>query len=170
METIVAHAVAATVVIVLGPVNLLRRRRDAAHRRIGRVWVAAMLVTCISSFGIRPHGFSWLHGLAVFTLLSVAVGILNIRRRNVTGHRANMAGAYLGTLVAFGFATLLPDRLIARVAAQSPLELLAIVALILACCAAFLTLALRPARPRIHPPTAPRTAGGDSVLNRAPTP
>lgn len=145
MESLVAvHAIAATVVIVFGPVNLLRPRRDVAHRLIGRAWVVAMLITCVSSFGIRPHGFSWLHGLAVFTLVSVTLGVVNIRRRNVGGHRANMLGSYVGTLVAFGFATLAPNRLIARMAFDDPAGLVGVIALILACCAAFLTLALRP--------------------------
>ncbi|GAB96768.1 putative membrane protein [Kineosphaera limosa] len=184
METtavIAAHAVAATVVITLGPINLLRRRRDAAHRLIGRVWAAAMAITCVSAFGIRPDGLTWLHGLAAFTLLSIAVGIVNIRRRNVRGHRANMVGAYFGTLIAFGFAALAPDRLIARMATDSPLALLGITALILASCAAFASLAMAPGRAaqtqatrlrtdraRRSPLTAPTVAQGDSVQKERP--
>lgn len=146
MDTVfvAAHAVAAAVVVMLGPVNLLRRRRDAAHRLIGRVWAAAMVLTCLSSFGIHPHGFSWLHGLALFTLGSIALGVVNIRHRNVRGHRANMIGSYAGTLVAFGFAALAPNRLIARIAVDDPAGLLGVTALIFAGCAAFLTVALRP--------------------------
>lgn len=145
------HAVAATGAIVLGPLNLLRRRRDHAHRIIGRTWAAATVITCLSSFGIHPDGFSWLHGLAVFTLVSVTIGVVAIRRRNVVAHRANMTGSYVGTLIAFGFAVFLPDRLVARMAADDPMSLLGIVALVLAGCAAVAALALRSSRP-----TAPR--------------
>lgn len=141
--TVVVHAVAATAAIVLGPVNLLRRRRDRAHRMIGRTWAAAILVTCLSSFGIHPHGFSWLHGLAVFTLISVTIGVVAIRRRNVVAHRANMMGSYIGTLIAFGFAVFLPDRLVSRMAADDPVGLLGVVALVVAGCAAVAALALR---------------------------
>lgn len=137
------HAVAATVVIALGPVNLLRRRRDLAHRRIGRVWLVAMAVTCLSAFAIHPHGFNWLHGLAAFTLLTVGLAVVHIRRGNISGHRGNMIGAYVGTLIAFGFAALAPGRLISRVAVDNPAGLLGATALILACCAAVATLALR---------------------------
>lgn len=140
---VAAHALAAAVVVVLGGVNLLRRRRDRVHRVVGRTWALAMVLTCLSSFGIRPHGLSWLHGLATFTLVMLAVGVVYIRRGDVTGHRATMIGTYIGTLIAFGFAALAPNRLISRLAVSDPWTLLAAIGLVLAICAAILTLAAR---------------------------
>lgn len=60
-----------------------------------------MFVTCLSSFGIYRDGFSWLHGLSVFTLCSVSIGIVAVLRGNARAHRFNMTGSYLGTAVAF---------------------------------------------------------------------
>lgn len=152
---IAAHAIAASVVLVLGPVNLLRRRRDGAHCALGRAWAGAILITCVTSFGIHPHGFSWLHGLSVFTLVSVSAGVAAIRRGDVAAHRANMTGCYLGTLIAFGFAALAPNRLIARMAVDEPATLLAVVALVLVGCALLLSVVLRHAGNRREVPTAP---------------
>ncbi len=140
---VAAHAVAAAIVVGLGAVNLLRPRRDRAHRLIGRTWSVAMVFTCLSSFGIRPHGFSWLHGLAAFTLLTLTVGIVYIRRGDAPGHRAMMRGTYVGTLIAFGFAALAPNRLISRLAVSDPWTLLAATGLVLATCAGVVALALR---------------------------
>lgn len=148
-----------------GPINLIRRRRDRAHRRVGRAWALAILATCLSSFGIHPHGFSWLHGLSVFTLLCVSAGVLAIRRRNVLGHRANMIGSYIGTLIAFGLATFLPDRLISRMAADDPGGLTAIVALILAGCVALAVLALKPSG-SVARPSADRHPASAALLTR----
>lgn len=114
------HAVAATYVIVLGPLQILRRRRDLAHRIIGATWVAVMLTVCISSFWIAPDGFSWLHGLAIWTLLCMVVAIAGICRGNVPMHRGFMIGSYLGTLTAFAFAVLIPTRLIPRLLTEQP--------------------------------------------------
>lgn len=120
---IITHAIAASYVLLLGPVNLLRRRRDRAHRLIGYGWTAMMLVTCLSSFAIFRGGFSWLHGLSVFTLFSVGAGIVAAARGNVPAHRYNMTGSYVGTVVAFAFAAFMPGRLIPRLALSDPLSL-----------------------------------------------
>lgn len=129
METIQAvidvHAISATVVLLLGPAVLLRRSRDRAHRMLGRTWVVTILVVCASSFGIRPEGFSWLHALSVWTLVSVALGVAAIRRRRVAVHRTHMVGCYLGTVAAFAFAAVVPERLIPTMLREQPVILAA---------------------------------------------
>ena len=84
---ITLHAVAALTAVLLGPVQILRRRRDRAHRVIGAVWVSAIVVTSVSSFWIAPDGFSWLHGLAIWTLVCMIAAIVGIRRGSVPVHR-----------------------------------------------------------------------------------
>lgn len=118
---VILHAIAATYVLVLGPLQILRRRRDLAHRIVGATWVAAMVVVCVSSFWIAPDGFSWLHALAIWTLLCMVFAIASIRARNVPIHRGFMIGSYLGTLTAFAFAALIPSRLIPRLLVSQPL-------------------------------------------------
>lgn len=118
---ITLHALAACYVLLLGPLQILRRRRDLAHRVLGTSWVTAILVVCISSFWIAPDGFSWLHGLSIWTLVCMVAAIAGIRTGNVGVHRGFMVGSYLGTLAAFAFAALVPTRLIPQLLRGEPL-------------------------------------------------
>lgn len=122
---IVSHASAALAVLLLGPVNMLRRRRDRFHRLLGRSWVALMYATCVSGLFIYDHGVSFFHVLAVFTLCTVSLGVWRIRRGDRRGHAGSMIGSYAGTLIAFAFAALLPDRFIQQTATTHPAGLLA---------------------------------------------
>lgn len=149
---IAVHAVAALYVLLLGPLQILRRRRDLAHRILGTSWVAAMLVACISSFWIIEHGFSWLHGLSVWTLVCMVAAIAGIRFGNVGVHRGFMVGSYLGTLTAFAFAALVPSRLIPQLLRSEPLVAGTTVLAVGAVIAVFTTAVLRTAaRPRVDP-------------------
>ncbi|WHS27089.1 DUF2306 domain-containing protein [Auritidibacter ignavus] len=130
METIplavIVHASAAFLVLIIGPVNIFRPRRDAVHRVLGRTWVGLMYLTCGSSFffGLED-GFTFLHGLSVFTTVSVTLGVWMIVRGSRRGHIGNMVGSYIGTLIAFGFAAFVPTRLIWTTAVTSPVALAA---------------------------------------------
>ena len=42
--------------LVLGPIALLRHRRDLVHRLVGRAWVVAMLGLSLSSFFVHSVG------------------------------------------------------------------------------------------------------------------
>lgn len=117
------------------------------HRILGFTWVAAMALTIGSSFGIRGDGgFSWLHGLSVFTTLTVTLGVVNAIRHNYRGHLFNMVGSYLGTLTAFVFAAAAPGRLIRQVSTYDPGSIVLAGALVLATSAAFVLTLLRTAR------------------------
>ncbi|WP_432988165.1 DUF2306 domain-containing protein [Dactylosporangium sp. CA-233914] len=108
------HAAAATISLLLGAYNLLRRARgDRAHRLAGRVWVAAMYCTILSSFAIRalnPGHFSWIHGLSVFTFVTLSIGLWAAVTGRVRTHRRFMTGSYLGLLGAFAGAVVVPQR------------------------------------------------------------
>ncbi|UVJ38510.1 DUF2306 domain-containing protein [Arthrobacter sp. CJ23] len=118
---LVSHVVAALFVLAVGPVQILRRRRDRVHRTVGYLWMAAMYYVCLSSFWIVSDGhFSWLHGLSAFTLMTVTLGVVSAIRRNIPAHRGNMVGSYIGTAIAFGFAVAVPGRAIPRLLASDP--------------------------------------------------
>ena len=71
-----------------------------------------MLCTTSSSFWIReidPGSFSWLHGMTVWTLLSMALAVYAVRTRRGAMHAGFMTGTMIGALVAGGFA-LAPGR------------------------------------------------------------
>src|SRR5699024_7639627 len=118
---ITVHALAAAYVLLLGPLQILRRRRDLAHRTVGTTWLAAMLTVCISSFWVMPNGFSWLHGLSIWTLTCMVIAMVGIRIGIVEIHRGFMVGSYIGTLIAFAFAALVPVRLIPQLLRSEPL-------------------------------------------------
>lgn len=146
METftpaVALHAAAAFLVLLLGPVNLIRPQRDQLHQRLGYSWVALMYLTCASSFLLLERGLTFLHGLSVFTAVTVTLGVWRAMRGDHVGHRANMVGSYVGTLIAFGFAALMPTRLLWRTGESSPAAL-ALAALALGAVALAWVLALR---------------------------
>ena len=119
---IATHAVAALYALAVGPINILRRRRDRTHHVLGYTWAGAMYYVCLSSFWIVSDGhFSWLHGLSAFTIVTVSLGILAAVRRNIRWHMMNMIGSYFGLVVAFIFATIVPSRGIPRLLVSDPL-------------------------------------------------
>lgn len=147
---VLIHVIAAGLVLVVGGAQILRPRRDAAHRWIGRSWIVVMIVVCTTSFFIHPHGFSWLHALAVWTLFAISMGFWRIRSGDVRGHRAWMIGTWLGTVIAFAFAVLTPARLLPRLLGSDPVALLAgaggVVALSAAICATIIGTTRAPRR------------------------
>lgn len=107
----------ATIVAALGltPVMMLRRRGDRLHRRLGRVWVAAMVVTALISFGIRNRGgFSWIHGLSVFVLVAAPWVWVSAARHDVVRHRRAVRALTSFALLLAGFFTFPFDRLLGR--------------------------------------------------------
>ncbi|TFL20048.1 DUF2306 domain-containing protein [Jannaschia formosa] len=108
------HADAATLALLLGAANLLRRRRDALHRALGRVWVGAMAVVALSSFGIRGFElvgpFGPLHLLSLWVLWSLWSGVREARAGRIEAHHATFRSLYRYGLLVAGAATLLPGR------------------------------------------------------------
>ncbi|GAB3520081.1 DUF2306 domain-containing protein [Arthrobacter monumenti] len=149
---IAGHVIAASYVLVLGPFNIFRRKRDRIHKIIGFTWVTAIAVTCISSFWIMDEGhFTWLHGLSAFTLTTVTLGIISAARGNIPAHRGNMIGSYLGTLIAFIFAATAPGRRLPLLVSTEPATVAFAAILILATAAAFFFTLKRTVRTKPRP-------------------
>ena len=102
---IAAHAAAAGLCLVLGLFQILRRTRgDTIHRLVGGTWVALMIFVAGGSFffgGYHQSIAIFLRVLAVWTLLSVSVGVMMARRGNIRRHRGLMVGNYVGLVAAF---------------------------------------------------------------------
>lgn len=110
---IVVHTALALGAMMLGAVLLKGRKGHRAHRIGGWLWVIAMASVAGVSFAIhRPAGYSWIHGLSVFTLVTLVLGVSAARAHRVKQHRLTMISIYLGALVIAGLFTLLPNRLI----------------------------------------------------------
>lgn len=116
MTPIIAfHLTTALASLLLGIAVLLRPKGTPVHKAMGRVWVALMAATALTSFWIMEiregAGFSPIHVLSVVTLVTLVCAIWSIRRGNVRAHRINMLSAFAGTAIAGAF-TLLPGRII----------------------------------------------------------
>lgn len=109
---------------LLTPVMLVRRKGDGRHRRLGYVWVAAMLLTAVTSlfFNARRDGapnlgvfsgdFSPIHLLSVFVLLQVPMIVIRARRHDRAGHEGAVRGMVVGALLIAGFFTFPFDRML----------------------------------------------------------
>ena len=109
------HLATILVALALTPVMLLRPRGDPGHRAIGRIWVAAMLLTAAISLGIhliRPGGFSIIHLLSVWVLVQVPLLWWSARRHQVARHRRAVRGLVTGALLIAGFFTFPFDRML----------------------------------------------------------
>jgi uncharacterized membrane protein len=113
------HVAAVAAAVLIAPVQLIRPKGTPAHRAFGRVWVAAMIAVCVSALFIldRPvppnlGPFSWLHLLALTTLLGIWSAIRAARRGEIDRHRAIMRGLVFGALaIPFIFAFAVPGRI-----------------------------------------------------------
>ena len=108
------HTLAACLAFLLGPMVILRKRRDRVHRIMGIVWVGAMLVTAVTALGIfelRIIGpFSPIHALSALVGLMLWRGVRAIRAGRVVAHGRIMAQLYIWSLGIAGLFTLLPGR------------------------------------------------------------
>lgn len=109
------HAFAAVLAFGLGGMVLFRRKGDRLHRLGGRIWAGLMLAVCLSSFfihTIRMVGpWSPIHLLSLSTLYALWRGVTMARLRRIADHRRTMQLTYAGALVAAGFFTFMPGRI-----------------------------------------------------------
>ena len=130
---IAIHAIAATGVVLLGPIQIIRRTKDRKHRFIGRSWVILMYFVCTSGMFIYSltGSFTIFHALAIWTFISTTLGVFAIRRGNIRRHIGMMVGSYLGALTAGIFAAVVPGREIPQLAVSDPGLLWSLIAVII---------------------------------------
>jgi len=114
------HWIAALCALVLGAIVLIGKKGTKTHRTIGRVYVAAMVVTSVSAFFVRSlepgeqwhiaRNFSWIHLLIPFTLFYLTLAIVYIRKGRVKDHSRSMIFTYIGGILVAGAFTFLPGR------------------------------------------------------------
>lgn len=114
-----AHAFAAIAAFGLGLWQLLGPKGTLRHVTLGWVWALLMAAVAITSFwihGIRQVGpFSWIHGLSIYVLITLPLGLRAARRGDVRRHGITMAALFFGALVIAGGFTLVPGRLMREV-------------------------------------------------------
>lgn len=119
---IVTHLIFALLAIVVGAIQFICKKGTGRHRALGYVWVIAMIVICLSSFGIKsimPNGiflgFSPIHLLSIWVLFQLARGIYFARKNEIVRHRKCMVYTYVGGLLVAGAFTIMPGRFLYKV-------------------------------------------------------
>ena len=111
------HLTVALLAFVLGMANLILAKGTVRHRAMGWAWIVLMAGVTLSSFAIRQLNdgrLSWIHGLTLWTLFSMAVAVFAIRREKVRLHAGFMIGTMVGVIIA-GLFALAPGRFISEV-------------------------------------------------------
>ncbi|ANU06975.1 DUF2306 domain-containing protein [Paraurantiacibacter namhicola] len=104
------------IALALTPVLLLRAKGDKAHRVMGYVWIAAMVITAVDTFFIRDindGNFSLIHLLSVLTLFVCWRIVSSARAGDHVAHRGHVRGIVIGALLVAGFFTFMFNRLFA---------------------------------------------------------
>lgn len=111
---VLIHLIAALFCTLLGGYILYAKKGPGAHKVMGWMWVASMVVALISALFI--HGFRWIgpfspiHLIIPFSAYGLWRGICAIRKKQVGRHRKAMLSIYWGALgIPFALA-LLPGR------------------------------------------------------------
>ncbi|MGN6101562.1 MAG: DUF2306 domain-containing protein [Devosia sp.] len=114
------HAAFAGLALLLGALQLFRKKGDALHKAMGRTWVVLMAVVALSSFFIWTIRLWWLfspiHLISIFTLVMLWRGFTFARRHDIDHHKRTMQFTYVLALVVTGLLTFLPGRTMYRVA------------------------------------------------------
>ncbi|MDO1582377.1 DUF2306 domain-containing protein [Rhizobium oryzicola] len=114
------HVAAVLPAAIIGAFLLLWRRKGTPlHRTLGKIWLALMMVTSISSFFIHElnviGGFSPIHLLSILTIAGCFRAYQTARAGNITAHVAVVRQLYFGGIVVAGAFTLLPHRIMSAV-------------------------------------------------------
>lgn len=114
------HAAAALAALVLGIVQLARRKGGPSHRRLGWLWAGLIATVAVSSFWISKEHFSFgpfspIHLLSILTLTMLPFALIRARQGRIAAHRAAMISLFLSALVVAGLFTLAPGRILGRV-------------------------------------------------------
>ena len=110
-----AHLVTILTALALTPVQLLRPRGGQLHRVLGRVWVIAIFLAALFSLlvhSINPGGFSFIHLLSAYVIVSAPIIWWSARTHRIALHRGNVRGMITGALIIAGFFTLPFGRLL----------------------------------------------------------
>ena len=105
------HLGFALLALILIVMVVVQPKGTPAHRWMGRVAAAALVLSALSSFGIQARGhLSALHILSVVTLVNIPYAVWAVRRGRITSHKRAMLSNAGALFVAGLFATFAPGR------------------------------------------------------------
>lgn len=96
------HIIAAIIAVTIGVIQAARRKQGVGHRWLGWFWVGAMATVALSSFFLQSMngGFSFLHGLSVYVLVMLTMGVLRARQGRFAEHGLFMINTWGGLVTA----------------------------------------------------------------------
>jgi len=104
---------------LIGTYLLINRKGTPKHRILGKVYMALMLITAITTIFMSAEvgptflgHFGFIHLFSFLVLYSVPSALFAARNGNIKQHRASMLGLYVGGLLIAGSFTLMPGRLL----------------------------------------------------------
>ena len=104
---------------LIGTFLIANRKGTAAHKALGKIYMLLMLLTAVitlfMSAEVGPtvlQHFGFIHLFSLLVLYSVPSAYLAIQNKNVSKHRNNMIGLYVGGILIAGAFTLMPGRLL----------------------------------------------------------
>jgi len=104
---------------ILGGYLLLSTKGSGLHRRLGKLYLILMAITGVitlllpAQVGPQFLGhFGFIHLFSVLTLYLVPSAYFAARRGNLTKHRGNMLGLYIGGILIAGSFAFMPGRLL----------------------------------------------------------
>ncbi|WP_299321696.1 DUF2306 domain-containing protein [Parasphingopyxis sp.] len=106
---LILHIATVVPALPLGAWVLFRRKGDALHRLLGRIWAALMLTTAVVSLWVG-ESFSFIHIFSAIVIVSIPYAVWQARRGNIEAHYKAMEGVYIGIIIAGAF-TFIPGRL-----------------------------------------------------------
>lgn len=112
---VLIHLAAVTPAVAIGLWQLFGPKGTTAHRTLGWIWSALMLVTAASSLFVRQlnaGAFSYIHLLSAYVLVVLPIAVWAARTHRVGLHRRMMTGLVLGGTLIAGLFAILPGRLI----------------------------------------------------------
>lgn len=114
------HVAAVIPAALLGAYLLARPKGTPRRRLLGKIWLALMVITALSSFLIHQinmfFGFSPIHLLSIFVLSGCWGAIVNARKHNIEAHKRIVRSLYFGGIVGAGAFTFFPGRIMNKVA------------------------------------------------------
>ena len=109
------HVTTVVPCVPLGLYLLLAPKGGARHKQLGKLWVALMVITALSTLFIRDGmQLSWIHIFVPITLRACYLIVAKARRGDIKGHRNEIVSLYLGALmIPAVWAFLIENRLMA---------------------------------------------------------
>ena len=101
-----SHIVAAVSALLAGAAVLLRTKGTRTHRRIGTVYVLALVLVNVAALSLhRENAFGVFHALAVASLVTIVVGLTPLLRGKrseavIATHAYCMTWSYAGLVAA----------------------------------------------------------------------